>query len=703
METPIPERKRRQALWAAVKWWWTGEGQPENELRSILAEHPPSAVAPKETFDWSRARPEGFSGDGRWWLLARSKTNHQSNHTNVAHCQVAVACAWLRNAPNVALRQWGVELFEAQPVMAGRVIGNREAKFQLGLKAALEWEKTATKSNVSPIVVSELSPSEAQWALSWAAAIGDTQTVIAIAGSPKELLDIPMSEPLPWLGWLTLFDRHELLGMTLDAGANVNTPLDCPQPIFEKAKGIAKEWKAKLERLRDDPMDPENKPALRQFEALTPAWNGFTAARWAIAFDHPKILAKLIEHGVKINEFGESAGSSPMAVALEEMNWEVALQLLQAGVCVTSHEGFPEYVVEKIAEAENAVRLHPHNIQANAQYRAMIEPLRSAFRRENLGARENAWGACLYEAIDNNAPLLAKAILDCGKDNSWKSWINTKTDGHGKKTVVSFAQRAIKVSADGSDNVLSVLAGRGMDINEPLSTDIDEPIGLFIAACAPGSLKAWLDASSPQPIHQLLQARSASDENKRLRKAFRNNADLWAAALEGVDPGSAVEALASHQDTKSSWIRSPYDVHELALSSAGQGNHAALEAVLRLLPPPKWTPDDLVTGWVKVLERPFDVKIVQQAIHSWPVDVQVGKKGNTPLHFAVHNEDAQLISWLLAAGANPDRANNEGLTPRKMCDDNPLMSKAIAEGQSDMLDETIAAAPARTTGRAARL
>ncbi|OAA74764.1 Ankyrin repeat-containing domain protein [Akanthomyces lecanii RCEF 1005] len=51
------------------------------------------------------------------------------------------------------------------------------------------------------------------------------------------------------------------------------------------------------------------------------------------------------------------------------------------------------------------------------------------------------------------------------------------------------------------------------------------------------------------------------------------------------------------------------------------------------------------------------------------------EKGLTPLHCAVMSGAQQSIRLLVAAGADPDRANNDGLTPDMLPCENPRMAE----------------------------
>ena len=695
----VPAKQRRQAIWAAIKWWLSGDEAPVAQLRAIVREQSRLSPAAPE-MDWSEAVPAGFSGDGRWWLLARPNTEELRNITNTCHRRTALACAWLREAPSLEMAQWARELFIGLPVPEGATQENLPKKFYCSLQAALLWEPTPA-GKVVPATIETMSASERAWALRWASAINAKDQAIALAQAQGGFLVASDRTQLPLLGWLTLFGRATLLGLVLEEGADVNVAISFDKlPLFESAKTITQEWQQKLEALYDPPIDPSQKPAVRLFD-LSLSWNGFNASRWAAMFNQPKCLQKLIDHGVRLDEFADIPNGSSLCAALHECNLEVAALLVRSGAPVCRRPGVsPDKYehgarfAEQLANIEGLI-CKEDNAYAQTLYEAVLDGLKVALRREKMDATDQPWGAAMVSALHQNAPQLAKVLVEFRGNRAWGTWHQTTTDRHtGTKTVQSFPEMAIEASKGKVDTVLEAMAGTGMGLTDFVSTTCPIPVGFFIAAFVPSALKAWLDAADSGEIAALLKAQTPGKKKAIANSPFPASSNLWLAAMRSNDPGRALAALLENTHTQASWMNSNIDIHCEALVMAGHGRPAALEATLRLLPAPAWSPSAVIKVWEKALTRPFDIQAIQAAIAKWPVDVALDQAGNTPLHQAVQNEDTELMEWLIKGGANPDRPNAAGQTPRDLASVKKTLAYALVNAEGAVLDAQAAPAAA---------
>lgn len=648
--------RRWSNLFTALGWWWRGDAVASAKMRAALEEHESALVPPEPVEDpFASEVPENMSGDGRWWLLTLPAENANANRRRQLRC-TALSMAWLDLASQ-PLRAWAVEkLAQGAP-------GTLSNKGALAALSLLDDPLPAPRAPASE--------GEKSWALGWLIGISMVEDAKAMMSEGVKLDERAGSLP----GWCIATGQSKVLSVVAQDPAFVSSSASpLPTAIRSSASGLVADWGKALKKESGLPWSSETKENLDRTGKID--WSPFnlsSLAQRALEAGEVKCVEVLLAQGAQFEP-----DKNPFKWALDAEDPDMFRALLAAGVPLDD-EGARQ-ATTFISRIDEARRNHP-----SGRWPALAAdmlPLYESAMRVYLRSikKENFWAHLLTVVMENGAGTRPIEVLvrQNPTKGSWHHWTQKRTqqqsDGSVKKFEKTMLLEAIERSKpDEIDTIVSALVCPKISVAECVHLFTDkknkpQPLGLYLAALAPGSLKAWLDKAAPNDIATLSTLKATNVITRGKVRLLSEEDDVWCAALRSSAPRLALSALSEKMQCsgvvdKASPNKSP---HFLSLWLAATENRwDTLEAAVDYLPIPTWATPEMPERLYSMFNRPLDEAAVEKLLAKWSMHTLRTESGKSILHYAIDRDDKALAKLMVQHGADLDAPDNQGISARQ--------------------------------------
>lgn len=677
----------------ALGWWWRGDAHSSAKLQSVLLDHQNSLPAVKEDA-FASYRPESFIGDGRWWLLTLPDNANSTRQIQMR--KTSLAMAWLDLA-SPELREWAIEQLKLAP----------DTHSNTGIRAALSLADPDF-SNTQAASLSSLNSDQKSWALGWLSAISLQDAAITLM---DEGVVFNEKNSGGFAAWLIAHGQHQLLEKVSARPAFSSSGVSkLSGPIKSAANECVVRWRKQLMKHSGAPLHMSSTEDVKRNGKID--WSAFNSdylAVMALMGGENECLGVLLRQGARF-----SPDLNPYSVAVQNHDAIGLRCLLSAGVALDA-KGANDLTsfMAMMDESKSKKPTGDWAVECDATLPLYDKAMRVHMR--NLSKADD-WANLIRTGIHNKGRATLEILIKHNPtQGSWDTWFSVTEkildNGTTEKTRKSFMLQAIEnTGSHEQESVMSSLVCPKMDVMHQIDFLLKDksflPIGFLVAGLAPGSLKRWLDHSPSASLVKLASTVAPSGIKRGDRFLIGQDENIWCTAIRSDAPHLALAALSSKSEFKQV-VQTGTDVspHFLAIELAATSKRwDCLEAAMEFLPVPIWKGTTFSDEMFKVFQRPFDEPAIEKMIASWPMDKVVSRQGKSALREAVDRDDQALALLLIKRGADPDRADKTGATPREITQkfDNAFeWDKAFAEAEAAHLGQTtqVSSAPAQPRNR----